>query len=145
MINWIIINNQTKNYERSCCISLLKRCTMKNILPIKDKWFPGFAFLYQHNLQEIGSLTQVESLHIQTVLVNHNIVRVYLLKKKIMFKLFSFYTLLVWLNNFDIFCKTSFHMLNYTWSYLATRSWWSHHVRHIFIGQVHFLITKLYM
>ena len=50
---------------------------MKNILPIKDKWFPDFAFLYLHNLQEIGSLTQVESLHIQTVLVNHNIVRVY--------------------------------------------------------------------
>ena len=65
-----------------CCVSLIKRSTMKNILPIKDKWFPDFAFLYLHNLQEIGSLTQVESLHIQTVLVNHNIVRVYLLKKK---------------------------------------------------------------
>ena len=64
------------------CVSLIKRSTMKNILPIKDKWFPDFVFLYQHNLQEIGSLTQVESLHIQTVLVNHNIVRVYLLKKK---------------------------------------------------------------
>ena len=62
-----------------------------------------------------------------------------------MFKLFSFDILLVWLNNFDIFCKTSFHMLNYTLSYLATRIWWSHHVRHIFIGQVHFLITKLYI
>ena len=56
---------------------------MKNILPIKDKWFPDFAFLYLHNLQEIGSLTQVESLHIQTVLVNHNIVRVYLLKNHV--------------------------------------------------------------
>ena len=62
-----------------------------------------------------------------------------------MFKLFSFDTLLVWLNNFDIFCKTSFHMLNCTWSYLATRIWWSHHVRHIFIGQVHFLIKKIYI
>ena len=60
-------------------------------MPIKGRWFQDFAFLDQHNLREISSLIQVESLHIQTVLVNHSIVRVYrLLEKKIKFTNFSF-------------------------------------------------------
>ena len=51
-------------------------------MPIKGRWFQDFAFLGQHNLREISSLTLVESLRIQTVLVGHSIVRVYRLQRK---------------------------------------------------------------
>ena len=51
-------------------------------MPIKGRWFQDFAFLDQHNLQGISSLTLVESLRIQTVLVGHSIVRVYRLQRK---------------------------------------------------------------
>ena len=51
-------------------------------MPIKGRWFQDFAFLDPHNLREISSLTLVESLRIQTVLVGHSIVRVYRLQRK---------------------------------------------------------------
>ena len=51
-------------------------------MPTKGRWFQDFAFLDPHNLREISSLTLVESLRIQTVLVGHSIVRVYRLQRK---------------------------------------------------------------
>ena len=59
-------------------------------MPIKGRWFQDFAFLDPHNLREISSLTLVESLRIQTVLVGHSIVRVYRLQRKNRVSIFLF-------------------------------------------------------
>ena len=79
-------------------------------MPIKGRWFQDFAFLDPHNLREISSLTLVESLRIQTVLVGHNIVRVYRLQRKKL-KFHFFVSIVIWC---DSTVLTSFAKLLFT-------------------------------